>query len=411
MQKRPPARRPRRVTVGPLIESFGGFSLRTRVFSLVIGAGALVVLSGCNTGDPMVRFLVGGKGTVFKTTDGGATWSTLSTGADGNLRAGTAFDGSEACVVGDAGTVRYTVNGGSTWQDGGGWTSSNLNAVDGGPMNTLPFARKQAALAGSGHGNSWPAASANFVPSNFGLAIAAGDGGLVALTINGCSSGGDAWSTTWPTRNNMHGAALLVPEGPPIAVAVGDRGTIVTVPFSDSLAVAPSGTTANLNAVTPVVSSLWTVVPTPTPALVAAGVTSPHTTGPLPAFFVAVGDHGTVLTTSDPSAAVWAPATTTGTTANLRGVAVDLNGNGWAVGDHGAVIHSTDGGYNWSTIPGPATTLSLVSISDVFADTGSGLVDHLLVAASNGSAWTSDNGGTTWVARNVGAKKGLAAAI
>jgi hypothetical protein len=92
-------------------------------------------------------------------------------------------------------------------------------------------------------------------------------------------------------------------------VAVGDKGTVVTV-VGDSPTKAESGVTANLHG-----------------ACAGNG-------------FVAVGEQGKLLTSADGT--TWTPLSS-GTFDTLRDCVVDGNGTVWAVGDQGRIVRFEDG--------------------------------------------------------------------
>jgi photosystem II stability/assembly factor-like uncharacterized protein len=90
------------------------------------------------------------------------------------------------------------------------------------------------------------------------------------------------------------------------------------------------------------------------------------------------------------------------TTQNLNAVTfIDAN-NGFAVGDSGIIIHTTDGGVNWTIIPS-GTKLSLKDIC--FTNTNNGYI------VGDINAWgiilRTTNGGETWWQSSIGISGGL----
>ena len=61
-------------------------------------------------------FISAEQGTVLSSTDGGATWSYLSTGGAASLWAGTAGEGATNIVAGLRGKIFRSVDGGASWQ-------------------------------------------------------------------------------------------------------------------------------------------------------------------------------------------------------------------------------------------------------------------------------------------------------
>src|SRR6266513_3064886 len=60
----------------------------------------------------------------------------------------------------------------------------------------------------------------------------------------------------------------------------------------------------------------------------------------------AVGDSGTIVHTSN-GGSIWSPQTS-GTSQALLGVAFPDVTNGWAVGSAGTILHTSNGGTTWS---------------------------------------------------------------
>ena len=76
----------------------------------------------------------------------------------------------------------------------------------------------------------------------------------------------------------------------------------------------------------------------------------------------AVGDTGTILKSTD-AGATWTPLTS-GTSNTLHGVYFLDPNQGVAVGDGGTILRTTDGGAAWQSIPsGVADTLRSVSFN------------------------------------------------
>ena len=61
-------------------------------------------------------FVVGDKGIVLKTTNGGLNWQNLNTNLTLNLHDLFFLDAQEGWIVGDSGTVCHTTNGGTSWE-------------------------------------------------------------------------------------------------------------------------------------------------------------------------------------------------------------------------------------------------------------------------------------------------------
>jgi len=111
----------------------------------------------------------------------------------------------------------------------------------------------------------------------------------------------------------------------------------------------------------------------------------------------AVGDKGAVLYTSD-GGINWIEKTS-GSYMELYGVAfTDLN-NGWAVGEEGTVLSTTNGGNNWYSVD-IGTSDELNSI--VFTDANNGWIAGYDFYPIHGSIFHTVNGGTTWELQDTG---------
>lgn len=112
--------------------------------------------------------------------------------------------------------------------------------------------------------------------------------------------------------------------------------------------------------------------------------------------FVAVGDGGTIQSTSDGIS--W-NALTSNTSVNLRGIAFG-NSRYVAVGDGGTLAVSTDGGSTWSvqTIAGAGNLRAIAygSNDNNSDNTGTILINTFVAVADNGTAVVSNDGGATW---------------
>jgi photosystem II stability/assembly factor-like uncharacterized protein len=132
-------------------------------------------------------------------------------------------------------------------------------------------------------------------------------------------------------------------------------------------------------------SSGWSIQPSPaTQTLHGIAYSSPD-------IWVAVGDAGTILRSSD-GGINWSVISSPVTDA-LQGVA--LRGNlGLAVGISGRIVRSTDSGLNWIEIQRPTTrNLYSVSISSSMI-VATGHEGTILVSPDNGLTWTSHTAGT-----------------
>ena len=188
--------------------------------------------------------------------------------------------------------------------------------------------------------------------------IAVGDGGGLFTTTDFSS-----WSTgVSNTTENLNSVASTAS----LAVAVGNKGTIRT--SNDGVnwtAVGKVPTSQDLYGVAYSSSGLW----------------------------VAVGAGGTILTSSD--ASTWA-LKTSGTTANLRAVAVQpISGyNVVAVGDAGAAVLSADNGATW-TVQSTGLSGDLLAVSPSSGQWLAVGAGGLVAISTDGKVWTTSTSGTS----------------
>jgi len=107
----------------------------------------------------------------------------------------------------------------------------------------------------------------------------------------------------------------------------------------------------------------------------------------------AVGNGGTIVHTSN-GGATWSPQTS-GTGGFLFGVSfVDAN-NGWAVGEFGTLLHTSNGGATWAAQTS-GTGNALYGVSFVDANNGGavGLLGTIVHTSNGGATWSAQTSGT-----------------
>ena len=72
---------------------------------------------------------VGENGTILRTTDGGTTWNSQTSGTTVRLEGVSFTDSNNGTAVGDNGTILRTTSGGTTWNSQISGTTNNLNSV------------------------------------------------------------------------------------------------------------------------------------------------------------------------------------------------------------------------------------------------------------------------------------------
>lgn len=114
--------------------------------------------------------------------------------------------------------------------------------------------------------------------------------------------------------------------------------------------------------------------------------------------FVAVGDGGVILKSTD-GGETWAPLVS-GTVENLNDVWYVFNdaNNGWVVGNNGTIL-KTSNGTSWT----PQTSGSVRNLNGVFGRDGS----NVWAAGDHGTILVTSNGGANWAAQTTGTTENL----
>ena len=77
----------------------------------------------------MRGYIVGARGIVLRTDDGGVTWKDLESGVNANLFAVAAANRNDVLAVGDQGKIIYSKDGGQNWELQESITSSSLFSI------------------------------------------------------------------------------------------------------------------------------------------------------------------------------------------------------------------------------------------------------------------------------------------
>ncbi len=284
---------------------------------------------------------VSGGGDILATTNGGATWTTQSSGTHAFLW-GVAFsDRAHGWAVGEAGVILATSDGGATWNAQSSGTSELLYDV---------------AFSDATHG--W----------------AVGEAGTILAT----SDGGATWNaqrsriSTW-----LHGVAF---SDRAHGWVVGEAGVILATSDGGSTWNAQSsGSSARLYDVAFI---------DPTHAWVVGydmGLSS-----------------GVILATTN-GGATW-NAQRSGTNERLRGVAFSDAAHGWAAGWGGTILATANGGATWSA-QSSATSADLEAVAFGNATRGwaAGYSGTILATTDGGATWGAQSvGDGGWYASGSG---------
>jgi photosystem II stability/assembly factor-like uncharacterized protein len=109
-----------------------------------------------------IGYAVGTEGFIVKTTDGGATWDSLSSGVDTILWSISFCDSLTGLAVGDAGTIIATTDGGQNWTAQRSGTTEPLQGVEMLNANVAYVAGGSGTILYTENGG-WPSVGCNYV--------------------------------------------------------------------------------------------------------------------------------------------------------------------------------------------------------------------------------------------------------
>ncbi len=286
--------------------------------------------------------------TIWKTTDGGSTW-TAQTTKDGATITDLAASPAGECYV--SGQTQSVFD----------WVGFVLNSKDGGATWTQEYAQttvKPEAVA--------------FAST---MAIAVGDGALF-LSRDAATS---AWTQSSPgVRNNLTNVQFMDSK---LGWAVGWKSTILWTTDGGRTwkeASVPSG--ISLEGIDMVTEKIgWAV-----------GCSGPQ----VPYADLGAG-YGTVVLRTDDGGLLWKYQLNRTTSPGLAAVDFTDVNHGVAVGTSGIVVRTIDGGRTWWFSTVGATTLRDVAFTD--AMNGVAVGGQTESVGGNGVIWTTIDGGVTWI--------------
>ncbi|MDP2401736.1 MAG: cell wall-binding repeat-containing protein, partial [Actinomycetota bacterium] len=149
-----------------------------------------------------VGVAVGAGGTIYRTADGGVTWQKRDSGTSSTLRDVTFTDANRGWTVGSGGTLLRTTDGGLTWASVSSGTTEDLHAIDviGTSTWIVVGANGTVRITGTS-GGSWKSAGpdtvrtlldVDFLTANVGWVV--GESATVYYTF----SGGRSWESRKP---------------------------------------------------------------------------------------------------------------------------------------------------------------------------------------------------------------------
>ena len=355
-------------------------------------------------------WIVGDKGSIFRTDNGGITWLKLSSKTTVRLQAVQFVDSKTGWVVGDNRTILKSTNGGESWdfQNHDTYASfSDLHFINSqigfvvGDFKTI--------LKTTNGGMNWEVKNSGddtqlnaiaFADTNTGIAV--GRDGTILKTRDG----GETWSTKTDDTNGWHTAIDF--SDTKTAVAVGRGGTLLkTRDAGETWTTKTRGTTNYLSAIAfsdsrtgiavgyggTILKTLdggesWTTKTRGTDKLLSAIAFSDNKIG------VAVGSGGTLLKTSD-GGKRWT-IKTSGTDKRLTAITFSDTNTGVAVGYDGTILKTLDDGENWATKTRGSKGWHIIAVA--FSDTKTGVAvgrgGTILKTRDSGESWTNKTSNT-----------------
>ncbi|MGH7597372.1 MAG: YCF48-related protein, partial [bacterium] len=328
--------------------------------------------------DDSTGWAAGSNGTILKTRNGARTWSKQISGTTNHLYSASFVDTTTGWAVGTSGTILKTSDGGATWSPQNSGTTNTLRSVLFIDANTGWAAGDNGAILKTTNGGAqWLSqasgttaalSSVDFIDDNTGWAV--GSPGAILKTSNG----GNTWVTQTPSRlftTNRINSVVFVDAN--TGWAAGERGTILKTTDGGSAWPAQNSRTAN--------------------SLQAISFANAD-------FGWAVGSGGAILKTTD-GGNTWT-ARASGTTSTLNAIYFSGFNTGWAAGSSGTILKSTNGGDSWVRLTS-GTTWDLYSLYFLDDKTGwaVGRLGTILKTSDGGKTWLAQTSGTTQQLRSV----------
>jgi photosystem II stability/assembly factor-like uncharacterized protein len=178
------------------------------------------------------------------------------------------------------------------------------------------------------------------------------------------------------------GASITWSSGDPSVVSVTNSGVVTALSEGVTPVIASSGGKSDTAIVAVIVQNGWYIQTSGTTSDLHGVTFRPDgRTG------FAVGDGGTIVRTTNAGAS-WA-IQTSGTTNHLRDVWFTTAQTGFAVGEAGTIMRTRNGGSSWTRLTNVVSTDALRGVC--FADTSRGWV-----VGANGTILHTNNAGATW---------------
>jgi photosystem II stability/assembly factor-like uncharacterized protein len=314
------------VSMTALYNEAAGYTIMAELVNTMENYSLTPSFKSISAYDANTVFTVGTNGKIYKTTNGGTTWTAQTSGVSGfydsKFNAVAAVSATVAFVAGDNGMI-YKTTDGSTWVQLTSGITSDLNAIYAYDASTVWVAGNDGVILTTADGTAWTAQTSGITADLHGIAgidnteiVAVGNGGAILYTSDA--------GTTWTAKTSGVTTDLLSVAGFTNTtdqwLVVGETGTALGSTDGDTWSSLTSGVTTDLRGVS--LASL--------------------TVG------IVVGDDGTILTTSNAGSTFTA---VDGSYDDYVIYAVDMQSAtvAWLVGTLGLVAKTVNAGAAWTT--------------------------------------------------------------
>jgi photosystem II stability/assembly factor-like uncharacterized protein len=358
---------------------------------IVVGEGSIIFRSTDTTNwytiDPLAHpinwksvyfpsttgWLVGSVGSIRRTTNDGASWTSQNSGVTGVTLSSVHFvDANIGIIGGDSGTLIWTENGGSDWNNhkdlsNNNWTTNKLNSVY--LISHIIGLSTKIAVGNSGtiiRGDS----------SKYRVIRSIGTYQSTGTLVDGTYNNLTILSTT-STYGSLATFIVIISNGTISNITIVDRGRGFA--SGDNITVSVNGGTVTFEVASTI--SLFDTITSGTTQNLNSVVFSSN-----PSIGIIVGNSGTVLSTNSGGLS-WALITISGA-GNLYSVCF-YQSTVWACGASGKIFKSSNSGFTWGQVGSAISTADLTSIS--FRDGTDGTVVDAF-----GRIYNTVNGGSDW---------------
>jgi photosystem II stability/assembly factor-like uncharacterized protein len=331
---------------------------------------------------------------IARSMDGGATWTSVAPGIPDTRLEAVWGSGADVLVVGERGTLLRSSDGGETWAAASSRVQTTFRGVTGTGASRIVAGDDGTILRSADGGSTWarvatPVRQAlHGIHSAGDIVVAVGDAGTVIRSADG----GATWSGV-PSGTNR-GLRTVWASGSTWHVG-GSAGVVLrSTDGGATWSSAVRGTAARLDAVAGDGRSVVAVGEAGTIRRSSDGGATWQSVAPITdhdlravfgdaSAFVAVGEAGTILRSTD-GGATWSRPVSPTIESLLAGWGE--GSNMIAVGRYGTILRSTDGGTNWIRITS-GSSLHLTGVCGRGFD---------VVAVGTGGMLRSGNAGAVW---------------